>query len=567
MRQNIFNTRQRAEEIIKEAVAIWQRGFNSEQLEGIEQDPVFSLFMTALAYQANEIDNEIEQLQEEILDELTRLLIPYEKIHPLPATALVEVRLDDRIPELTLDQRCGFILPDTDYTFIPILKTRAINAEIQSVVRIDNRRWKVGLKLKGAVKQLSGMTFLVGNPHFHDLKLYANGVMLPLVKPWDYSDLPLNECFSIDNMVYNKSLTYQASNTWFDLFAQQNARLFYIDSHKGSDRPFDRLELTFEFIGIDDQFTFDKEQLSLNATILANVTQHSVTLSSNSPIARLSGENNRQQFLHLIAPNDNQLYHETPIEIRRVATDRFNAERLTRLASTLVSRFASDYYAFQKIEALREGRVMEQFYNLLKKISEGLSRSSSEWASSLYLLLRNDRGFHPKEVSLRVNYLTTDGSAVNAGLNAKSTFAPLANNYIQSVRQLANPMPGYDEIQSENAQDNLARYYMITNDRIVTPADVKILCYNELERRFGITSEMIAGIKIKQAQKAERHHYGFETQVYISLTDNAYIKRNFVDKIPMTELILQKMIEVRSTNVFPVIVNIEVAKPHSPKGA
>ena len=567
MRQNIFNTRQRAEEIIKEAVAIWQRGFNSEQLEGIEQDPVFSLFMTALAYQANEIDNEIEQLQEEILDELTRLLIPYEKTHPLPATALVEARLDDRIPELTLDQRCGFILPDTDYTFIPILKTRAINAEIQSVVRIDNRRWKVGLKLKGAVKQLSGMTFLVGNPHFHDLKLYANGAMLPLVKPWDYSDLPLNECFSIDNMVYNKSLTYQASNTWFDLFAQQNARLFYIDSHKGSDRPFDRLELTFEFIGIDEQFTFDKEQLSLNATILANVAQRSVTLSAAAPIARLSSEGNKQQFLHLIAPDDNQLYPEVPVEIRRVATDRFNAERLARLASTLVSRFASDYYAFQKIEALREGRVMEQFYNLLKKISEGLSRSSSEWASSLYLLLRNDQGFHPKEMSLRVNYLTTDGSAVNAGLNAKSTFAPLANNYIQSVRLLASPMPGYDEIRNKNAQENLARYYMITNDRIVTPADIKILCYNELERRFGITSEMVASIKVRQAQKAERHHYGFETRVYISLTDNAYIKRNFTDKIPMTELILQKMIEVRSTNVFPVVVNIEVAQSDPSKSA
>lgn len=567
MRQNIFNTRQRAEEIIKEAVAIWQRGFNSEQLEGIEQDPVFSLFMTALAYQANEIDNEVEQLQEEILDELTRLLIPYEKIHPLPATALVEVQLDDRIPELPLDQRNGFILPDTSYGFIPLLKTRVINGEVQSVVRVDNRRWKVSLKLKGAIKQLSGMTFLIGNPHFQNLKLYANGVMLPLIKPWDYSDLPLNECFSIDNMVYNKSLTYQASNTWFDLFAQQNARLFYIDSHKGSDRPFDRLELTFEFIGIDEQFTFDKEQLSLNATILANVAQRSVTLSAAAPIARFSSEGNKQQFLHLIAPDDNQLYPEVPVEIRRVATDRFNAERLARLASTLVSRFASDYYAFQKIEALREGRVMEQFYNLLKKISEGLSRSSSEWASSLYLLLRNDRGFHPKEVSLQVNYLTTDGSSVNSDLNAKSNFAPLANTYIQSVRQLANPMPGYDEIQSENAQDNLARYYMITNDRIVTPADVKILCYNELERRFGITSEMIAGIKVKQAQKAERHHYGFETQVYISLTDNAYIKRDFVDKIPMTELILQKMIEVRSTNVFPVVVNIEVVQSDPSKSA
>lgn len=558
MKQNIFNTRQRAEEIIKEAVTIWQHGFNSEQLEGIEQDPVFSLFLTALAYQANEIDNEVEQLQEEILDELTRMFIPYEKTHPLPATSLVEVQLDDRIPELPLDQQSGFLLPDTNYGFIPLLKTRVINGEVQSVVRVDNRRWKVSLKLKGAIKQLSGMTFLIGNPHFQDLKLYANGVMLPLIKPWDYTDLPLNECFSLNNMIYNKSLTFQASNTWFDLFAQQNARLFYIDSYKGSDMPFDKQELIFEFIGIDDQFTFDKEQLLLNATILANVTQHSITLSSNSPIARLSGENNRQQFLHLIAPNDNQLYHETPIEIRRVATDRFNAERLTRLASTLISRFSSDYYAFQKIETLREGKFMEQFYALLKKISEGLSKSSSELTSSVYLLLRNDRGFHPKEVSLQVNYLTTDGSSVNSSLNAKSNFSPLANAYIQSVRKLATPMPGYDEIQNENAQSNLARYYMITNDRIVTPADVKILCYNELDRRFGITSEMITNIKVKQVQQAEHHHYGFETRIYISLTDNAYIKRNFLDKIPMTELILQKMIEVRSTNVFPVVVNIEV---------
>ena len=123
---------------------------------------------------------------------------------------------------------------------------------------------------------------------------------------------------------------------------------------------------------------------------------------------------------------------------------------------------------------------------------------------------------------------------------------------------MANPILGYDEILNEDIQDNLARYYMITNDRIVTPADIKILCYNELERRFGITSEMITNIKVKHAQKAERHHFGFEVRVYIFLTDNAYIKRNFMDKISMTELILQKMIEVRSTNVFPVVVNIEV---------
>lgn len=46
---------------------------------------------------------------------------------------------------------------------------------------------------------------------------------------------------------------------------------------------------------------------------------------------------------------------------------RFNPERLVKLASTLINRFSSDYYAFQGIESLKEGNFMENFYSLLKK--------------------------------------------------------------------------------------------------------------------------------------------------------------------------------------------------------
>ena len=94
MKQTIFTTRQRAEEIIKEAVTIWEHSNNGEQLEGLDRDPVLALFMTALAYQANEIDNEIEQLRVDILNEFARMLIPYERIHALPATAVVEVSME-----------------------------------------------------------------------------------------------------------------------------------------------------------------------------------------------------------------------------------------------------------------------------------------------------------------------------------------------------------------------------------------------------------------------------------------------------------------------------------------
>ena len=105
MKQTIFTTRQRAEEIIKEAVTIWEHSNNGEHLEGLDRDPVLALFMTALAYQANEIDNEIEQLRADILNEFARLLIPYERIHALPATAVVEVSMENSLPSQILDHR------------------------------------------------------------------------------------------------------------------------------------------------------------------------------------------------------------------------------------------------------------------------------------------------------------------------------------------------------------------------------------------------------------------------------------------------------------------------------
>ena len=127
MKQTIFTTRQRAEEIIKEAVTIWEHSNNGEHLEGLDRDPVLALFMTALAYQANEIDNEIEQLRADILNEFARMLIPYERIHALPATAVVEVSMENSLPSQILDHRTNFSLAGSSFSFIPLLKTTVFN--------------------------------------------------------------------------------------------------------------------------------------------------------------------------------------------------------------------------------------------------------------------------------------------------------------------------------------------------------------------------------------------------------------------------------------------------------
>ena len=78
-------------------------------------------------------------------------------------------------------------------------------------------------------------------------------------------------------------------------------------------------------------------------------------------------------------------------------------------------------------------------------------------------------------------------------------------------------MPGFDEVQNIDAENTLTRYYLTTNDRIVTPADIKILCYNELGIRFGITNDMINKLRVRTSRRTERNHCGLETQVYISL--------------------------------------------------
>ena len=78
MRQKIFATQQMAKELQKEAMAIWRQGNHEEHMEGMEKDPVISLLMTALAYQDHAADNELERLKEEVFEDFSRMLIPYE---------------------------------------------------------------------------------------------------------------------------------------------------------------------------------------------------------------------------------------------------------------------------------------------------------------------------------------------------------------------------------------------------------------------------------------------------------------------------------------------------------
>ena len=566
MKQTIFETRQRAEELLLEAINIWRQSDDNDKLEGLENDPVLRLMITAIAYQTNESISDLEMMKTEVLEEFAQLLTPYEVGHAVPATAVVETLPQDSLAEMDVDDQSSFLLSGTNFAFVPLLKTRILNAKVNSVVRIDGRRWKVGLSFNSPVRDLSGFAFAVNSPNYQDLTVSIKGMQLPLIKPWNYSELPLSDSFGLDTIIYNRSQTYEASTTCLDLFARQNIRIFVIQPFTTSPAlasGVESVDLIFEFSGITDNFVFNAKNLSLNPVILVNAQKHQTTLSGQTPIARVAGFDNNessanQQFLHAVRPSEEQIYGNSLVEVRKVAADRFNQGRLVRLLNSVIARFYSDYYAFQNLQGISGDKTIQSLQEILTRLMEAAKKDQFRQIPGVYLLLRNSNLIQSGKGSVDVSYLTTAGAAVNASLNADSTFTVPAGLAAVETHQIAAPVLGRDEITEESAMASLSRYYIATCDRIVTPADIKLFCYNELLTRYGIVRDMVKQLSVNRRIQKDRHSCGYEIVVDIVLADNPFVKRSFAEKVPQVEILMQKMIEVRSTNIYPVTVTIRV---------
>jgi hypothetical protein len=444
---------------------------------------------------------------------------------------------------------------------MPLLESTVYNANVTSVVRLDARRWKVSLNFKEEISSLDGFSFLVDNLNFKDLNITINGNQIPLVKPWDYANLPLSSCFSIDTMLYNNTLAYDASNTWFDLFAQQNKRMFIVGkTEKFFTRAADNVELVFEFMGLNEDFTFDKSQLHINTVLLVNTTLRNATISVNNPIVRIAeGEGDApEKLLHLMRPSSEQMYKNISFTLRRSAMERFNMDSLLKLLHCLIDKYSTDYYAFMQIDRLKNGMEVNRLYQWLISLTKYLEESSMPMSSGVYLLLKKGKEAIMEDESLTLQYLTTQGATVNSYLSTNSTFnAPVGlSNKRTSV--VAEPVMGVDEAVGVDVQNSISRYYMVTGNRLVTPADIKIFCYNELLRRYNIDSSIVQSILVKNSILSERGHCGFQTIVEIEIADDIFVRRSLMNQLPQVELLLQKMIEVRSCSPYPVQVKISI---------
>lgn len=563
MSQTIYDTRQRAEELLKEALSIWRHSNHSEYLEGLEKDPVFGLLISAVAWQANETDNDIARLKTEILDEYMSMITPYELGHATPATAVIQTSPQDGVGEVRLNSRSLFSLGKNSWRFMPLLETRVLGVKVDSVSRMDGRRWAVNISFDQPVTDLSGMTFAITSPAFRDVVVTVNGEQLPLIRPWEYSELPFTECFSLDNAMYNRMQAYNPAPSCMELFARHDLRMYCIRQHdakKFIPQETKHLQMVFEFKGIAASFAFDASQLFYNVVILTNAMEHHVDLDSSSPIERITGEGSGtqcDQLMHLLRPSNEQIFADSHITVRRVAGDRFNQGTLLKLLSAALGHLRTDFYAYQYLDANQTSvslrTIQEHVQRLIRLVAENRERS----IAGTYLML--DRMLN---ASVNVGYLTTSGAAVNADLIDNATFTVAPGLDTNATRQIAPAIPGTDEVNLDGTNVELIRYALITGDRIVTPADIKSFCYKELMVRYSIVQNLVESITVQQEEQRTPSTWhnacGYDIHVEITLKDTPNVRRSFTHRIPQAEVLLEKMMQVRSANIYPISVTISI---------
>ncbi|GEM_PF-625169 len=572
VRQNIFDTRQRAKEIMAQCIDIWQRSNRSDSLDGLESDPLFKFLVTALAYQFNESDNELEALRTELLNEFQDMLCVNEPIKAIPATTVVQLSLMSNVAEMNVDSSMRFLLrksEDNEFSFMPLLKTKAIQAEVNGVKRMDGRKWQVSMYFPHKVKNLKGFSFALKNQDFHNLKVSVGNVDIPLIAPWDYANLPCADCFSLDSLIYNQLQAVRSGNVFqgmapyrsfcaLDLFARQNMSLFVVDEMDDINACY-QVEFTFEFDGIDNDFSFVENDLLINIALIVNAEVKTVTVSAETPLQRMDDSNNGQ-FMHLLRPQKEQLWGSAKLQVRRVGADRFNEGKLYRLLSELTNKYTSDYYAFQAMGNEYTDLVMQNLRNNLKELSQYMNQHLQTSHEGVYLILtgvsHGDSVDGQDNMSLDVSYLTTNGAMVNEVLTHDAVLiAPPGFDQTKCL-QVAVPQPGYDELLSDETLRSATRYFIATDDRLVTETDLKLFCYQELAVRFNVEQEMIASIRTHREVYTQGNYHTYCIVVDIVFYGNEYVKRSLGKHIASVENHLQKLMEVRTTGLYPIRVRI-----------
>ncbi len=561
MDQLLFETNNRADELLKSAIEVWRANHNIDQVEGIESDPIFRLLLMALAYQGEELRSEWARSRSTLLGDLLSQLSPFVEAESVPSSMILRSEPHKGVSSVRLESRDNIKLSGTGLNFIPLFGVKLIAHELLRVTRLDGRRWKVALQFEEEISSLSGFSFQILNSSFGELTVSVNNTNMALVKPWDRSELPFTDCFRVDSMIYNQYQPLDSSSMWFDLFAEHNARLFIFKDGEGAThfkQSVNKIELVFEFDSIDKDFVFNKESILFNVFPVVNAELKSVELSAKTPICKLcDGADSKRSFVTTVAPAKSQMFKSAAISIRRFDVERFGITDLVNRLEEISHRFTSDYYAFLSVSKLRDGGEIKQLSMLVNSLKDRVAGGVTP-PVGVYAMFKNIKGLDA-DTSLSLRYLVSDGAvAEKTTINSSSHFVVPSSLNATMTYALTPLVAGYARLKNAAHERMETQYRLATGDRIVTLSDIKHFCYKELLVRFAVMPESVRSIIVKHRLRMDSTYSGYEIAVFLKLEGSSYLQKSFKSRIPFAELLLQKMIENRMVGIYPVVVSLEM---------
>jgi hypothetical protein len=535
---------QHRRQLTKEAIEHWDE---KGELMNIERDPVVKLFFSALAYQSYSISREISTLKDKVVSEFRNKLIPYHLIKPFPAFSVIETRIgknkDESIKPLTsftVDEKCVFEFGKNKIPFSPLFKTKIIDAKI-SDKQIDTNDNTIAMTLSSeeVIEDFSGISFYFEDSEMMpDIEISLNNRFLPLIKPDDCDNLPFTDWFQHQYLLREEN-QFQFGNYdyWQEYFLKNHIHLFYINEYdcktiKNAEKT---PVLKIHFKHKPELQYFRNRTIKINCFPIINVQKQSVTLNNNEPVKKLSLD--KSVFLNLLF-DENTEKNDDDFYIRHFGIERFNQEELLFQINDLFNRFISDYYAFKDIDELNKGEKLENLYKNFKELWPVIMRNDNRNYSGAYAILKLNKNLRFQQNNVKIDYLTTNcelANEIKEGDKAVSVSEYLDK---EGTLLLKDTSGGKEEEYNEDALNHLARYNLLTKDKLITCNDLKAFCYKELKNKIRNVSVQNTGksiditITLKEeyaADAAEKNYY---------------------------ESLISRKIKVRSLFSLPIVVKV-----------
>ena len=535
---------QHRRQLIKEAIEHWDE---HGELLNIENDPVVKLFFSALAYQSYSISREISALKGKVVSEFRNKLIPYHLIKPFPAMSVIETRLGKNkdasikpLTSFTVDEKCVFEFGKSKIPFSPLFNTTIVDAKIEEK-QIDKNNNTIQLTISSneVIEDFSGLSFYFeDSTMIPDVEISLNNQRLSTINPDDCDNLPFTDWFQHHYLLReDNQLQYGSYDYWLEFFIRKHVYFCYINTYdcqkikNTSTSPV----FTIHFKNKLELQYFQNRSIRINCLPVVNVQKHSVVLDNNEPVKKLSVE--KGVFLNLLV-NDNTEKNENDFYIRHFGVERYHQEELLFQINDLFNRFISDYYAFKDIDDLKKGDKLENLYKDFREIWPVMMRNDNRNYSGVYAILKLNKNLKYQHNIITIDYLTTHCELANnikegEKAGAASEFLDKGNTVL-----LMDATGGKEEEYNEDTLNRLARYNLLTKDKLITSSDLKAFCYRELREKIDAVSIQNTGKRIDVRIKLQEEN-AFDPQ-----------KKLFY------ETLLKQKIKVRSLFSLPIVVTI-----------